>query len=255
MLVAGCTVQGREAAADVLRAVELLVEDGRAEMIVVTRGGGSKSDLVAFQDEQLARYLAQVPVPVLSAVGHQIDTSLCDLVADAVAATPSDAALMALPDGQTLSQQVDDWLLTLDAAVARLIAQKRAALDATQARLRHPGQKFAQLKGRTQELLERLQLALRRQVEGHRVRADAASGRLVPAAVWHLERKSQRLSALEGRLQALSPFAVLERGYSIVSGPKGVVTDAAQAEPGEALTVRVHKGSFEVEVVATSKSG
>ncbi len=88
ILVAPCTVQGPEAPSSVIRALELLVEDGRAEVLVITRGGGAREDLSAFDDEWLARWVARSPVPVLSAVGHQVDASIVDLVADAVAPTP-----------------------------------------------------------------------------------------------------------------------------------------------------------------------
>ncbi len=142
VLVAGCTVQGASAPASVVQAVELLVDDGRAEVIVVTRGGGSKEDLLAFQDEGLARYLALCPVPVVSAVGHQVDTTLCDLVADVVAPTPSAAAETVFPDGDLLRQRADEAGMALAAALARAVRWRRERVAATKARLRHPGQRL-----------------------------------------------------------------------------------------------------------------
>jgi len=99
ILLSPAVTQGAEAPSSVVRALDLLLEDGRSEVVVVTRGGGSKEDLLAFQDEQLARYVAEYPVPLVSAVGHQIDTTLIDLVADVAVPTPTAAAVEVLPDG------------------------------------------------------------------------------------------------------------------------------------------------------------
>ena len=252
ILVAGCLVQGREAPAEILRAVELLVEDGRSELIVLTRGGGSKTDLLAFQDEQLARYIAHIPVPVLSAVGHEVDTTLCDLVADVVASTPSDAALLALPDAAILSQQVDERLADLGTATLRLLEERRARLASGRARLRHPGERLAQVKSRADQLGERLLLAVGNQVGAHGMVALALSGRLTPSMARRLERKRERVCAAEGRLGALSPFAVLERGYAIVSGPDGVIQRADQVAAGQELAVKVRQGDFKVRVLDPS---
>jgi exodeoxyribonuclease VII large subunit len=249
ILVAGCLVQGQEAAAEILRAVELLVEDGRSEVIVLTRGGGSKTDLLAFQDEQLARYIAQVPVPVISAVGHEVDTTLCDLVADVVASTPSDAALLALPDGATLSQQVDDWLLALSSTTLRGLEDRRARLASGRARLRHPGERLAQVRARAEQLRERLELASQNQLSANTMLAGSVSGRLMPSLAHGLERKRERVSAAQGRLRALSPFAVLERGYAIVSGADGVIHRAEQTSAGQELAVQVYEGDFKVQVI------
>ena len=251
ILVAGCLVQGREAAAEIVRAVDLLVEDGRSELIVLTRGGGSKTDLLAFQDEHLARYVAQVPVPVLSAVGHEIDTTLCDLVADVVAATPSDAALLALPDGATLSQQVDDWLLGLSAATLRGLAERRNRLEGCRARLRHPGERLAQVRTRADQLRERLERASLHQIRAQAMLSQGLAGRLMPSLARQLERRQERVSAVEGRLRALSPFAVLQRGYAIVTGEDGVIHGVSQTAPGQELGVRVRDGDFKVRVLGS----
>ncbi|MBA2322169.1 MAG: exodeoxyribonuclease VII large subunit, partial [Deltaproteobacteria bacterium] len=138
ILLAGCTVQGAEAAPSVIRAIELLIEDGRSDVIVIARGGGSRADLVAFQDEDLARFAARSPIPIVSAVGHEIDESLLDLVADAVAATPSAAAVLVLPDGMALRQRIDESETRLRACTSRVIARRRRELSALRARLQSP---------------------------------------------------------------------------------------------------------------------
>ncbi len=226
VLVAGCTVQGQTAAAEVVRAVELLVEDGRAEVIVVTRGGGSREDLLPFQDEALARALAACPVPVVSAVGHQVDTTLADLVADAVAPTPSAAAALVLPDGPALTQRVDEAADTLERGVLRMLQARRQHLRQVQARVRSPEEHMALARSRAEALQERLE----RSTQGM------------------LDRRRQHLGGLAGRLQALSPLAVLGRGYAIALGPEGVVSDPAQVSAGDALLVKVHGGDIPATV-------
>ena len=266
VLVAGCLVQGPNAPASVISAVDLLLEDGRAELIVVTRGGGSKEDLLAFQDEGLARHLAHCPVPVVSAVGHQVDTTLCDLVADAVAPTPTGAAVLALPDRGALAQQVDALSARLDRAMAELIRRQRARVDHLARRVRHPGERLAHVRTRTDALLQRLvhrvrarlddarrrvasaqdrgHAAIVRRVERARLRAAGLHDRLLPASRRLVERRRARLATAAARLEALSPQRVLERGYAVVTGPAGVLTDPAQIAAGDALTIRVARGQL-----------
>jgi exodeoxyribonuclease VII large subunit len=222
VLLAPCLVQGETAPASVLGAVDLLVQDGRSEVVVVTRGGGSKEDLLPFQDEQLARFLAGCPVPVVSAVGHQVDTTIADLVADAVAPTPSAAALAVLPDGQTLRQRVDEVEIGLRASMDRVVWRQRERVDGLRSRLVHPRRRLEQVRVRAAELEERLQVGLAR----------------------FLDHASARVRALEGQLDALSPEAVLGRGYAIVTGPDGVVTDPGQVADGDSVEVRVQGGRF-----------
>ena len=231
ILVAPCTVQGEQAASSVVRALELLYEDARADVIVVTRGGGSLLDLMAFHDEQLARWVATSPVPIVSAVGHEIDTLLTDEVADAAAPTPSAAAVLVLPDGPALRQRVDEASLALERGVRRSIAVRTRRVRDLSARLRHPARSLADRRRRRDELARRLEEALRR--------------RMVTATT--------RLDALERRLHALSPVAVLGRGYAIVRGPGGVVTDPAQVRPGDPLEVRVAAGAFAARVDAADR--
>lgn len=226
ILVAPCVVQGAEAASSVIRALDLLVEDGRSEVIVVTRGGGSKEDLAPFQDEQLARAIAACPIPVVSAVGHQIDTTIADLVADAVAPTPSAAALRVLPDGPALSQRVDEAAMALEAVMRRGLLVRRRKVETLLLRNRHPRERLAAIHRRAGDLEERLRRALDRRVERAHARVRAASG----------------------RLEALSPVAVLGRGYAIVLGPSGVVTDASAVADGDRLDVRLAQGALDAVV-------
>ncbi|MBX2798942.1 MAG: exodeoxyribonuclease VII large subunit [Myxococcales bacterium] len=226
ILVAGCKVQGPEAAASVVRALELLFEDGRSDVIVVTRGGGSALDLIAFADEQLARWIATAPVPVVSAVGHEIDTSIADLVADAVAPTPSAAAMLVLPDGSSRTQRVDEAQQALTLRMQRVLAQRRERLSGLARRLRHPARRLQHTRERHTSLAQRLHGAWART----------------------LQRRRERLAALVGRLEALSPYGVLGRGYAIVRGPGGIVRAASDVEPDDALQIRLADGEVRAKV-------
>lgn len=226
VLVGPATVQGDEAPMSVIRAIELLLEDGRAEVIVVTRGGGSKQDLMAFQDEQLARYIAHCPIPVVSAVGHQIDTTLCDLVADAIAPTPSAGAMMVFPDGAELLRRLRSEEARLDTGIQRVLGRKRERAAQLAGRLRHPTERLARIRRRCVELEGILDKALARRLVAHR----------------------HRLQAGERALAALSPLSVLSRGYAIVTGPSGIVTRSGELSEGDELSVRVGTGRFGARV-------
>jgi exodeoxyribonuclease VII large subunit len=227
VLLAGCTVQGPAAAASVLRAVDLLVEDGRAEVIVVTRGGGSKLDLMPFQDEQLARFLALCPVPVVSAVGHEIDTTIADLVADVVAPTPSAAALAVLPDRAAMMQRVDEAELRLTEAARRAIARSRLALERLSARCRHPTVRLAQGRERLARLEHRLGVGMGRA----------------------LARASERHRSADLRLRGVDPLAVVQRGYALVTHEGRPVRDGTDVPLGAEVDVAVSGRGFVARVV------
>jgi exodeoxyribonuclease VII large subunit len=226
VLVAGCIVQGKTAPASILRAVELLIMDGRSEVIVVTRGGGSNQDLMAFNDEHLARFLAHCPVPVLSAVGHQVDTTIADLVADVVEPTPSAAAARVFPDGLALAQAIDDATTNLSTATTRYLRLRRAKVESLQARLRHPAQRLRSVRQRLQHSEERLYRAMQVAMSARRATLDTA----------------------EGRLKGLSPTEVLSRGYAIVHGPNGIVVDGPRLSVGDRLHIRFARGQVEAVV-------
>ncbi len=199
-------------------------------MFVVTRGGGSREDLAAFDDEWLARWVATSPVPVLSAVGHQVDATMIDLVADAVAPTPSAAAVAVLPDGAARAQRVDEAATALQAACLREIERRRQQLEALRMRLRSPAQRLeaARLGLNVEDInqIARLQLAMDRQ----------------------RQQRRSRLVALRAQLDALSPLGVLDRGYAIVHGPKGVVRDPSAVSAGDGLRIRLAGGEIDAEV-------
>lgn len=227
VLIGPCKVQGPQGPASVIRALDLLEEHGGCDVLVVTRGGGSKEDLLAFMDEQLARRIAACRVPIVSAVGHAIDTTLADLVADVVVPTPTAAAVAVLPDGHALAARIDEAGMRADRAVGRLLRRRRERLTGLTERLRHPSAQLAR----------------------NREQVDALRARLDRAIQGRLERKQARLVTARQRMQALSPLAVLDRGYALVHTEAALLRSVAQASPGDRLRIQVADGTLEVQVV------
>ncbi len=228
ILVSPATVQGVDAPRQIADALALLVEDGRAEVIVVARGGGGKTDLDAFQDEDLARTIATLsPVPVVTAIGHETDTSLCDEVADARAPTPTAAAVLVLPDRAERAARIDALFGAALSRLARRLDAARARLEGLRRLLRAPAQRVAESRRRRETLIGRLEAAMTR-------RFERAKGRQGTAAA---------------RLTALSPLATLQRGYAVVRTDAGrVVRSPDEVADGERLSVDVARGGFVVRV-------
>jgi exodeoxyribonuclease VII large subunit len=221
-------VQGKGAAPDIAQAVADLNRLGKPDVIIVGRGGGSLEDLWAFNDERVARAIAASRVPVVSAVGHEIDFTVSDLVADRRAPTPTAAAAMVVPDQRDLRTWLDRSTLALRLAIQRQIGAQRERLAAHARHLRHPREVLKVMQQRLDDISER---ALR-----------AISGRIRFA--------EQRLRGGAERLQALSPLAVLQRGYSIARRAEDgtVIRDAADLKDGEYLRLTFARGTARVRV-------
>jgi exodeoxyribonuclease VII large subunit len=205
-----------------------LAADGRCDVVIVGRGGGAAEDLAAFNDESVVRAVAAFPVPVVSAVGHEVDVTLCDLAADLRAATPTAAAEAVVPVRAQVLEQVETAAHRLAGAALRRLAAWRTGVEAVAGRLRHPEARV---------------------LEGGR-RLDAAAVRLERAIQNKTGRAFAQLATLESSLGALSPLAVLERGYSLAADARGrLVRDALEVQPGDRLSLRFHRGAAEVEVV------
>src|SRR5919197_750183 len=160
VLVAPCRVQGEGAAATVASALRALCRAG-CDVLVVTRGGGSQDDLAAFNDERLARVIAACPVPVVSAVGHEVDVSISDLVADVRAATPTHAAQLVAPVRDDLAQQLAALRARLVRATRRAVEIRREALRAMRAELSDPAHLVSQQRHRLDDLSHRAEATLR----------------------------------------------------------------------------------------------
>jgi len=227
--VRAVAVQGSNAVPEVITALQALDETDEVDVIVIARGGGSVEDLLPFSNEALIRAVSAARTPVVSAIGHDIDTPLLDYVADFRASTPTDAAKAIVPDAAAERSAVQTYLHRLRSALRGRLRHERAALNALRAR--------PVLSAPT------AYLALQREeVEFLRSRARSAVMR-------RLERERDRVTHLRATARVLSPTSTIERGYALVTRADGsVVTDPNQVEVDELLRVRVAAGDFGVRV-------
>ena len=218
-------VQGARAVREVSAALRELDEREDVEVIIISRGGGSLEDLLPFSDEQLTRLVADAATPIVSAIGHEVDTPLIDLAADVRASTPTDAAKRVVPDIQAELEQLDLGRTRLRAAIRARIEREQSGLDAMRSRpvLENPASILA---GRADEIRSRIALA--RTLIGSR-----------------LDRAADEVSHLGRQVRSLSPLATLERGYAVVQTADGTIVRSPEASSvGEALSVRVAGGRF-----------
>ena len=217
----------------IVEAINWFNERHAADVLIVGRGGGSIEDLWAFNDESVARAIAASAIPVISAVGHETDFTIADFVADLRAPTPSAAAELAVPDSLTLRQRLSNVNVRMADLLLRKTSAGRARLEMLSAHwaLRQP-----------EKLLDEKRLVL-----------DGLSQRVLQAQQTRLERGRQRLSLTAGKLSALSPLGVLERGYSIVLHGGSPVRRADTLAVGDELTLRFAKGEVQARVTKTGE--
>ncbi|GAB3726932.1 exodeoxyribonuclease VII large subunit [Luteimonas pelagia] len=267
-------VQGETAAAQIVDMLRRADASGRYDVLLVARGGGSLEDLWAFNDEQLARTIAALDTPVVSAVGHETDFSLSDFAADLRAPTPSVAAELLVPHRDDLARR----LSTLDAQLLRQVRVhlRQAMQGADRAALRlaaqRPRARLELLARRRDEARRRLATALKQTFQRHRARLDAAGAilraeaparriarmreRLAPlatrpgTAIAHrLRGDALRLRGLARSLEAVSPLATVARGYAILQHPDGrVLRRTGDAAPGDRLRARLADGHLPLRV-------
>lgn len=249
ILIADTRVQGRTAPRQIVHALDEISRAG-VDVVIVGRGGGSAADLAAFNDERVVRKVARMPVPVISAVGHEIDVSLTDLVADARAATPTMAGEMAVP----VLAELSDALRKLETRLARELGHRlqvyRQEIDVLGERL---AGRLRDAAGRRRRQLADLVRALearhprvqlsdsRRVIEELDRRADAAIARQMAAG-------RLALGQAASQLDALSPLRVLERGYAIARDGERVITNAETVAPGDSLDLRLRRGRLHCRV-------
>ncbi|PRH81618.1 exodeoxyribonuclease VII large subunit [Arenimonas caeni] len=267
-------VQGDGAAAQILDMLRRAGASGRYDLLLLTRGGGSLEDLWAFNDEALARAIASAPVPVVAAIGHEVDVSLADFAADLRAPTPSAAAELIVPDAGELAARLRSERRRLDALQARLATARAQRLDQAflklqalrpQLRLERGRNRLATLRGRLDQAwrtpgarrAERLSKLLRRLDQSHpRQRLEAHAHRLALLArslhavlPRRLEQQQLHLRGLARALAGVSPLATLGRGYAIVQQADGkVLRRAVDARPGESLRARLAEGELRLRV-------
>lgn len=231
ILLVPVQVQGEAAPQAVARGIELLNQVGGVDLIITGRGGGSLEELWAFNTEIVARSIFHSKIPVISAVGHETDTTIADFVADVRAATPSAAAEMAVPDRKDMARYIGTLRTRLTRASDEMLASSRRRIEACLLN-RVFTRPLDVICGAGQQPLDQLKQRLYQAVHGA------------------FERAGSRFAVLAGRLNTLSPLATLSRGYSICNTLDGkrVISDAAAVEVGERLSLLLHQGKLEIIV-------
>jgi len=267
VIVRPSPVQGNDAAAEIVRAIDDLNRDGRAEVIIVARGGGSLEDLWPFNEEAVARAIRRSSIPVISAIGHEVDYTIADFAADLRAPTPSAAAQSVVPIKAELRQRLDAFDAALLGLMRSATGDARRRVAHLAQRIRDPHAALRQARQRLDEAGLDLARSLTRQLEAHRQRAIHLEFRLAPAALrarlaaqslrvdglarqlvvrteGALAARRAKMAALAQQLDAVSPLRVLDRGYAVVTrlADGRVVADAREVSPGEELNIRLARG-------------
>ncbi|MGY8869698.1 MAG: exodeoxyribonuclease VII large subunit [Pseudomonadales bacterium] len=267
-------VQGAEAAAQLKAALALALQHKQVDLIIIGRGGGSLEDLWPFNDEALARAIFACPIPIISAVGHEVDFSIADLVADLRAPTPSAAAELISPDQDAMRILLDQQTSRLSRQFKELLSRQHQRVLHLRQRLRHPGERIREQQSKLNTTEQRLISAINQHLTKAKHRyslQEQKLNQLHPSSkieqrhslliryeerLTHLlhqrsDQKRYSLGQLVTRLNAVSPLATLERGYAIVQSVNGkVITQSEQINIGDIVTNRLHKGSFNSRVEA-----
>ncbi|PWB44537.1 MAG: exodeoxyribonuclease VII large subunit [Rhodocyclales bacterium] len=268
-------VQGDGAAANIAEAIRTAASRGECDVLIVVRGGGSIEDLWAFNEEAVARAIDDCPLPIITGIGHETDTTIADLAADCRAATPTAAAELASAGYFEAQGELLHLAAILRTEMRQRLQERMQRVDLLARRLTHPGERLGRLRAETAHLatrldaglrqriaasagaLQRLQsrLALRRPDLRHAQRdLDGFAARLRTSAAAGLSRRIARLENLAASLDHLSPRAVLRRGYSLVRKADGsIVRASAQLTAGDALHLTFGEGEAEAQV--TRKMG
>jgi len=271
-------VQGEGAAAEMIEALNLINERLDADVIVLTRGGGSLEDLWAFNQEELALAIRESKIPVVSAVGHEIDITISDLAADLRAPTPSAAAELLVEEKEVIVQRLSDLRHRLQSNLSRFLNRKRELLEGHSQRLSDPRRKLSDSWLRLDELHEGLikrmagfikerrsllnvetSTILARSPQKYIMSLNQKTGFLYRSLSLLMSRKTREnrmaLSVFEGRLDGLSPFAVLKRGYSITRKLPGktVVKKAGQVKEGDRIQTILSEGELESRIEIIKK--
>lgn len=266
-------VQGATAAAQIAEAIRLASARAECDVLILARGGGSLEDLWSFNEEVVARAIADCAIPLVSGIGHEVDFTIADFVADVRAPTPSGAAELVAPDcnewlrnfsllsrrlavalqrGQAARTQRFEWLqrrlaqqhpgVELRQRAQRLDELEQRLVRITRQSLRNRGTNVAQLSAQLRQASPALRLAA---VRG---RLDIARAAMTAALRAQIESLRSKLAVTVGTLDAISPLATLQRGYAIVSDANGVVTDAGKLQPGAAIQARLAQGRLQARV-------
>lgn len=272
-------VQGKNAPASIVKALDAADHAGM-DAVLLVRGGGSFEDLFCFNDPAVVRKVAAMNTYIVTGIGHEVDTSLADFAADTATRTPTAAAQWIVPDQKDVYQ----WFETkreslvhamqsrLDQAAYQLmqyesnpyLADPKSWLMRKQLALHELASQLDQVQAvfmnRQQQRLTQLRLSLmannpRSLLARDRIQLQSGRSDLIAATKQYVSRTQDQIRAAAGLLDAFSPLKILSRGYAVVYGPAGIMTDSSQAAAGDAITVRLHKGSLSAVITEETNNG
>lgn len=265
-------VQGKEAAPQIVRAIDLANRAGLFDVVILARGGGSLEDLWPFNEESVARAIHASELPIVSAVGHEVDFTIADFVADLRAPTPSAAAELLVPDAEDWLETFAGYEILLQETIERKLQSLKQRLEWLRTRLRHPGERLQQQAQRLDGLELRLvravdhqllrchtrlnTLVLRQKPLQPRLRINQLNQQvsqhhatLVKNMQRHLRAQQQRLTEAARLLQTVSPLNTLQRGYAIATDSHHkVITNSSQVAPGDSINARLAEGELQCRV-------
>lgn len=222
-------VQGHDAPPQIAEGIRYFNQTKSADVIITGRGGGSIEDLWAFNDESVAREIARSEIPVISAVGHEVDFTIADFVADLRAATPSEAAERVVADDTETKARLQTAMDKLVSGLKNNVLEKRGLVQSLN--------------------MDRVFAGLEKGIEDRRIKTDELTDDLLRAAKLTVERKTESLKRMAVGLEALSPLAVLSRGYSIAFGKEGKpIASAKDVKIGDNITVKLGDGEIGAQV-------
>lgn len=221
-------VQGDKAAPQVIAAIKTANERNECDTLIITRGGGSLEDLWPFNEELVARAIFNSEIPIITGIGHEIDFTIADFVADQRAATPSAAAEWASPDKSEWQQQINNILNQLRHTMKSTLRHYRIHVDSLNKRLQHPGKRL----------------------HDYFIQMNTLKHRLITAITYETKYQQQRLATLSQSLHALSPLKTLDRGYAIVTKTRTqkILHKASEVKIGETVIAQLAKGNLDCRV-------
>ncbi len=249
IVVADATVQGPSAPTDIVSALQKL-QNTNVDVIIVGRGGGAKTDLSAFNDEKVVRAIAQSKIPTISAIGHEIDTTLSDLAADHRAVTPTGAGELVVPLRQDLQEQLKKVASRLQREMSLFIQQTRQHLDSQSLELSallhnrlHTSRRSLSAVAAKIETLRPDTILAKRRVQISRLQSKIDS-----LFISQYETKRKTFQLLTARLEALSPLRVLQRGYAVVAKDKKVIDSIKKIHTGDNIVLRLKNGTAQATI-------
>lgn len=241
-------VQGASAAPQIVVALEKVSRLKDVDAVIVGRGGGSMEDLWCFNDERLARAIHACPHPVISAVGHEIDFTIADFVADYRAPTPSAAAEIVCANVVELKDRIDSMENALVRVMEHRLAEMRQTVDHLRKQLLDPKKQLSDYRARCMDLKRRLKLGIQRRPRDLREKIADRNRRMKQGILRLLKDKKQQLVSQGALLDSLSPLKVVERGYSIVKIGDEVVKASSQIKKGDPIVLRFATGGAEATI-------